>query len=214
VLGEKMAMKKVLMILLLVLLLPTMLIAQEENTAAARQYGMGSQMFTFRLGPVVPTFIYQPVQDSLVTFPDEMRMQIGGYGSIRYQGFLNSTMAIGGELGYLFAFDRGSELFTSVPMQAKLTYIPLQGTFELPLSIGLGIAYNSYTDETTPTSFLSLLATAEAGFSWYFKEEWGITLSAGLQLIPELFPQNHPHYEDLALTGFMPITLSVTYRSN
>ena len=44
-----MTMKKVLMILLLVLLLPTMLIAQEESTSTARQYGLGSQMFTFRL---------------------------------------------------------------------------------------------------------------------------------------------------------------------
>lgn len=208
-------MKKILIILLLCIWLPSILLAQDEGTdSTPRQYGMGSQMFTFRAGPVVPAFFFRPEQpDRLVTFPEEMHMKVGGYGSIRYQGFLNSTVALGGELGYMFAYDIGDDLFTSVPFQAKLTYIPLQGTFELPLSIGLGVAYNSY-NSLVDTSFLSLIATAEAGFSWYFREDWGITLGAGLQLIPEIYGSDHDYADHTTYAGFMPITLSVTYRSN
>lgn len=208
-------MKKILILLLLCICLPSMLLAQDEPaTSNPRQYGMGSQMFTFRAGPVVPAFFFRPYQsDRLLAFPDEMHMKVGGYGSIRYQGFLNSTLALGGELGYLFAYDIGQELFTSVPFQAKLTYIPLQGTFEIPLSIGLGFAYNSYNSQVD-TSFLSLIATAEAGFSWYFREDWGITLGTGLQLIPELYGASHVSHDHTTIAGFMPITLSVTYRSN
>lgn len=208
-------MKKTLIILLLCICLPSMLLAQDEPASSApRQYDMGSQMFTFRAGPVVPAFFFRPFQnDRLVTFPNEMHMKVGGYGSIRYQGFINSTVAIGGELGYLFAYDIGGDLFTSVPFQAKLTYIPLQGTFEIPLSIGLGFAYNSY-NSLVNTSFLSLIATAEAGFSWYFREDWGITLGTGLQLVPEIYGIDHDYHDDTTYAGFMPITLSVTYRSN
>ena len=210
-----MVMKKILMVILLCSLFSGVLLAQDEDTTtSARQYSMGSQMFTFRAGPVIPAFFFRPYQsDRFLSFPEDMHMQVGGYGSIRYQGFLNSTVALGGELGYLFAYDFGSDLFTSVPFQAKLTYIPVQGTFELPLSIGLGFAYNSY-NSLVHTSFLSMLATAEAGFSWYFREDWGITLSAGLQLIPELYGKDHVSHDHTTIAGFMPITLSVTYRSN
>ena len=213
-LGDKMVMKKILIVLLLCIMFPSMLLAQDETSSPIRQYGMGSQMFTFRLGPIIPTFLYQPNQpEPLVSFPEDMRMYVGGYGSIRYQGFLSSTLALGGELGYIFSSDIGEDLFTSVPFQAKLTYIPIQGTFEVPLSIGLGFAYNSY-NSLVDTSFLSLYASAEAGFSWYFREDWGITLSAGLQLIPEIYWQGYGNYMDTTLAGFMPITLSVSYRSN
>ena len=214
-----MAMKKILILMLLCLLiLPTSIFAEDEVPARTRQYGMGSQMFTFRAGPVIPAFFYRPFLpstegDQFLAVPDAMHMNVGGYGSIRYQGFLNSTVALGGELGYYFAYDLGNELFTSVPFEAKMTYIPLQGTFELPLSIGLGIAYNSYSGGEKP-SFLSLLATAEAGFSWYFTEDWGVTLSAGLQFIPEIYGTSLPHHAHTTFAGFMPITLSVTYRSN
>ncbi|MDD4219174.1 MAG: hypothetical protein PHR10_03215 [Sphaerochaetaceae bacterium] len=204
-------MKKVLIVLLLCLIVPSVLLADEEAMPKARQYAMGSQMFTFTAGPVLPAFFYRPFLssgDKLLSF-NETHLKVGGYGSIRYQGFLSSTLALGGELGYYFAYDR-NDLFTSVPFQAKLTYIPLQGTIEIPLSIGLGFAYNSYQK----TSYMSLLATAEVGFSWYFKEEWGLTIGTGLQLIPELYGKDTDNYSDTTLAGFMPITLSVTYRSN
>jgi len=212
-------MKKILIVLLLCMaIIPSMAFAEDTVRTPYREYAMGSQMFTFRAGPVIPAFFYRPwldlsEGDRFVAFPDAMHMKVGGYGSIRYQGFLNSTLALGGELGYYFAYDIGDDLFTSVPFQAKLTYIPLQGTFEIPLSVGLGLAYNSYSAGEKP-SFLSLLATAEAGFSWYFKDDWGITLSTGLQLIPEILGPNHPYTTHTTFAGFMPITLSVTYRSN
>lgn len=211
-------MKKVLIVLLLCAAIPMMLFAEDETPVKVREYEMGNQMFTFRAGPVIPAFFFRPFLSSsdgekFLVFPDAMHMKVGGYGSIRYQGFLNSTMALGGELGYLFAYDKGDELFTSVPFQAKLTYIPLQGTIEIPLSIGLGFSYNSYSGGEAP-SFLSMLATLEAGVSWYFKDDWGITLGTGLQLIPEIYGSNHPYSDHTTLAGFMPITLSVTYRNN
>jgi len=198
--------------LIVLILLPTFLFAQQESTSTYREYGMGSQIFTFRAGPFIPAFMYRPSiedGDALLSFSDT-RMNVGGYGSIRYQGFLTSTLALGGELGYIFAYDKGEELFTSVPIQAKLTYIPLQGRFELPLSVGLGFAYNSLEGASVGSLFVS----AEVGFSWFYTDNWGITLSGGLHLIPELYTKNHPNFHDSTLLGTMPITLSLSYRNN
>jgi hypothetical protein len=203
--------KKVFIIMLLLVAITTSLFAQDEVTLKSHQYSLGSKMFTFTVGPVLPSFFYRPnieAGEKLLSFFDT-RFKVGGFGSIRYQGFLNNYLALGGELGYLFANDR-SELFTSVPVQAKLTYVPLQGTFEIPLSIGFGFAYNSYGN----TSYFSMLATAEVGFSWYFKEAWGLTIGTGLQLIPEIYGKDSNNYHDTTLAGFMPITVSITYRSN
>lgn len=206
--------KNLVLLLLLSVLIIAPLFAQDEVKVRYKEYDKGSSMFTFRAGVSIPTFYYRPFQDpTIVAFPDEMNTKVGGLGSIRYQGFVNSYLALGGELGYQFTYDDGEDLFTSVPFQAKLTYIPLQGTFEIPLSVGIGFAYNSYSGYEKP-SFLSFLTTIEAGFSWYFKQNWGLTLSAGLDLIPEIYLAKHPHHDQSTLGAFMPITLSITYRSN
>ncbi len=202
---EELTVMKRLLFLFILLVSIVPMITAAETTEISTVYDTGSQMFTFRFGPVVPTFMFRPDQDpQWLTFSDT-RFKVGGYGAIRYQGFLNRHFALGGELGYLFDYDQ-SYLFTSVPFQAKLTYIPIQGTIEVPLSLGLGFAYNSYEE----TSFMSLLASAEAGISFFFSEAWGVTLSAGLQLIPEIYTDSRA--DQTTIAGFMPITLSLTYR--
>ena len=201
--------------LVLIILIVTLLVAPLFGQSGGKYYDKGDQMFTFRAGPVIPAFFYFPYDDGETTLPffEGTHLKVGGYGSIRYQGFVNSSLALGGELGYYFNYDNSKELFTSVPFQAKLTYFPLQGTFEIPLSVGVGFGYNSYSGGNKPSYFSSLF-TAEVGFSWFFKENWGLTLSSGLQLYPEIYLKNHPNHAHTALAGVMPITLSISYRSN
>ncbi|MDC7246350.1 MAG: hypothetical protein PQJ47_10665 [Sphaerochaetaceae bacterium] len=200
-------MKRVLSILLITMMALTCIGAEDTSDISIPNYSMGSQIFTFRFGPEVPTFMYRPsLSPTWLTFSDT-HFKVGGYGSLSYQGFLSSHLAIGGELGYLFDYDQ-SELFTSVPLLAKLTYIPFQGTFELPLSISMGFAYNSYDE----SSYLSLFTSAEVGLSYFFTESWGFTLSGGLQVIPEIYFDDKA--DQTTYTGFMPITLAISYRTN
>lgn len=197
-------MRRFLILFFLCLMLTAGLYAEEPVAQSPPQYSLGSQMFTFRAGPVLPLFFYFPQDiDPIVT---DMHLQTGGYGSIGYQGFINQTVAIGGELGYFFAYSL-SDLYTSVPFQAKVTYIPVQGTFEVPLSFGLGFAYNTYKEAT----YLSLFASAEVGLTWFFNQEWGISANVGYYLIPELYG-NPPLNFDIALANFMPIIISINYR--
>jgi len=192
-------MKKKLTFLLLIALLSPLL-----ASAAANQYQMGDQMFTFRAGPVVPLFFYFPYdQDGVVT---DTHLKTGGYGAIRYQGFLSNTLALGGEIGYYFAYPRSSDLYTTVPIQMLLSYLPVQGRFELPISLGVGFTYSSFAQ----SSYLGLFASLEIGFSWYFNENWGITLSGSYFLIPELYGK--ARREETSLASVMPIVLSVNYR--
>ena len=195
-------MKKFFPLILIVLLLPVMLYSVDF-------YEAGSQQFSFRLGTNVPAFVHFFSDNTTAGGPGEGNtgMKMGGYGAISFQMFNSPKTAIGGEIGYNFNFSAEKEFFSAVPFFGKYTYYPVQGSFDLPLSVGLGGAYIKYKT----SSLMTLYTNLEVGAIWYPGENWGFGLSTGIWLIPEL------NYEpslkaDNAIAGFIPITLSVTYR--
>jgi len=195
-------MKKFFLLCLIALFLPLTLYS-------ADYYDAGSQQFSFRLGTNVPLFTNFYNMDEVRVGPgeDNTGMDMGGYGSISYQMFNSPKTSIGGEIGYSFNFSAENEYFSVVPFFAKYSYFPLQGTFDLPLSVGLGAAYIKYKTG----SLMTLYADFEVGAIWFPGENWGFGLSTGLWLIPELnYQADLTQYN--AILGIIPITLSVTYR--
>ena len=195
-------MKKFLLLLSLSFLIPLSLYS-------ANTYDKGSQMFSFKVGTTIPTFTYFFADDTVVVGPGEGNTgaKVGGYGGISFQLFNTPTTAVGGEIGYNFNFSQANILFTAVPFYAKYSYVPVQGTWDLPISVGLGGAYIKYND----ASMMTLYANMEVGLTWYPGDNWGFGLNTGIWLIPE-FNYNEELQQDNALAGFIPITLSITYR--
>lgn len=199
--------KKFSVVMLLVSVLCTSLFA-------APYYDNGSQRFTITAGPTLPltltgfgedkTYVGSGVGSEGHTGLDP----VGGFGSIAYQVFVNSYIALGGEIGYGFNFVVNDALLTNVPMQFKMTFLPVQGTFEIPLSLGLGISYMSYS---YGGAYLPFFLSFETGFDWYFTEHWGVGLKSGIWVIPELYFQKNRADQNSLMT-MIPITLSFTYR--
>ncbi len=196
-------MKKPLSAILALLLLTSALFA------AAPTYDKGSQLFSFKVGVTFPTFTYffEPKELRVGIGEDNTGMLVGGYGGISYQVFNTPYTAIGGEIGYNFNFAVDQELFTAVPFFAKYSYLPLQGKWDIPISAGLGFAYIKYND----AQLMTLYTNFEVGITWFPGEHWGIGLNTGLWLIPE-FNYEDTLKKDNALAGFIPLTISVTYR--
>ena len=195
-------MKKIFLLCLIAFLLPLTLYSVDF-------YDAGSQQFSFRLGTNVPLFTNLYNLDDFRFGPGEGNtgMSMGGYGSISYQMFNSSKTAIGGEIGYNFNIAQDDEFFSAVPFFAKYSYFPLQGTFDLPLSVGLGAAYIKYKTG----SLMTLYTNLEVGAIWFPGENWGFGITTGLWLIPELnYKEELKQYN--ALFGIIPITLSITYR--
>ncbi len=192
-----------ILILLLLIVLTAPLVAEPF-------YDKGSQSFSFTLGTTIPTFTYFfGDNETRVGLGEENTgMKVGGYGAISYQGFISPTSAIGGEIGYNFNYVVDETLYTSVPFFFKYSYIPVQGTIDLPISVGLGFAYNSAGGNT---SIMTLYSNLELGLTYYPGENWGFGIKTGLWLIPEL-NYRQELFKDNALAGFVPITLSVNYR--
>lgn len=195
-------MKKFFLLCLIALLLPLTLYSVDF-------YDAGSQQFSFKLGTNVPLFENFYNKNVIKVGPGEGNtgMSMGGYGSISYQMFNSPKTAIGGEIGYNFNFAADKNFFSAVPFFAKYSYFPLQGTFDLPLSVGLGAAYIKYKTG----SLMTLYTNLEIGAVWYPGENWGFGITTGLWLIPEFnYKEELKQYN--ALLGIIPITLSVTYR--
>lgn len=176
---------------------------------ATPYYDTGSQIFTITAGPTVPLTLTHFASDTTEVGPGEngTHTSVGGYGSIAYQVFTNPYLAIGGELGYQFNYAMDSNIFTSVPILVKMTAFPLQGKFEIPIGLGLGMNYISYKG----MSQLTLGATFDVGFRFYFNEEWGLGIHTGISVIPEIYLTDDMK-DHSGLATFVPAVISVAYR--
>ena len=129
---------------------------------------------------------------------------MGGYGSLDYEVFVSPYLSMGGELGYQFNFASDGKIFSCVPILYRLTYVPVQGDIEVPVSLGLGFNYMSYNSN----SKFTLMAHLNVGARYYFSENWGLGIQTGITYSPEW-------YTDVTKNGqisFVPINLTVSYR--
>lgn len=199
-------MKKTLRFLAALLILPTLLFAADPY------YDSGSQIFSITAGATVPFFYNYPGSDHEWTFwpglaeDGHTNSTVGGIGAIAYQVFVNPYLAIGGELGFQFDFQAKSNIVaTNVPIFFKLTTIPVQGKFEVPLSIGAGLLYTSYDG----ASKLTFGCEFEAGVRYFITDSWGVGVNVGLLFIPELYTTNS---SKISTISYIPATITVSYR--
>ena len=201
-------MKKTLRLLAALLLLPTLLFAAEPY------YGDGSQIFNITAGVTVPFFYNNPnrapEQGPEWTFwpgdgVSQTHRTVGGVGAISYQVFLNPYIALGGELGFQFDFSRAGIVETNVPIFVKATAVPVQGKFEVPISLGAGLLYASYDG----ASKLTFGCQLEVGMRYFITDEWGVGINVGLYVFPEIYAGESSKMSTLS---YLPATLTVSYR--
>lgn len=170
-------------------------------------YDAGSQRFTITAGTSFPLSITN-FQDNTtqVGMGANTHLKLGGYGSILYQVFVNEYVALGGEIGYMFNYDN-EMLISDVPIMGKATIFPVQGTVDIPISLGLGISFLSRGTSTMLTPYVS----AELGFDFYINEHWGIGVKSGIWVIPELYIFTGRNQFN-SLATFVPVVATVTYR--
>lgn len=198
-------MRKAILTILVLALLAT-------GTAFARNgyYATGDQVFSFRAGVNFPAFI-SFVNDSerdTLKFEDT-HLKLGGYAAISYQGFVSEKFALGGELGYAFNYSQSSLLCTTVPISAKLTFVPVQtGSFDIAASISLGGAFLRYGEG----KYFAPYAQATIQPTIFFSESWGIGIEAGIMATAELYTSNSNKVKDNAICGMLPVILTVAYR--
>lgn len=197
--------KSTLIVILLVLCVSTAF-------CGSTYYQKGDQVFSIRAGVDFPAFLFFFNDSSRnQTFNDIHMQKVGGVASIAYQGFLNEYFAIGGELGYEFINSYTPLLYTTVPITAKFTYIPVQtGKFDLAFSANVGAAFIKYDTGKylAPYASLTLCPT------FYITDSWGLGIETGIMTTAEIYTKNSTYskYNDNSVVGMIPLTLCISYR--
>ncbi len=175
-------------------------------------YQKGDQVFSIRAGVDFPGFLsFFNTPERNQTLGDIHMQKVGGVASISYQGFLSEYFAIGGELGYQFINSLTPSLYTTVPITAKFTYIPVQtGKFDIALSANLGLAFIKYDTGKylAPYASLTLCPTI------YITESWGLGIESGIMTTAELYTKSSSYnkVQDNSILGMIPLTLCISYR--
>jgi hypothetical protein len=144
----------------------------------------GDQYILFSLMVAVP----------LHPLPD--KLYVGGEGVLGYMHFLNSWLAVGGTLDFGYHGTVGSNIFYYVPISARVTYQPTWRRMEFPLSLNLGIAFETYLNERM---YVGMFIKPEAGVYFRFNDSWSFGGNVGLSIMPQWYENKANNYTGIVL---------------
>lgn len=162
------------------------------------------------------TFTYSTVragdhylQISLVpSFPLNFKgqMYIGGAAQIGYRYFFTSWLAVGGDIMVGYHPTLGSNIFNFWPVTAAVTFQPSVWRFEFPISLGVGVAFETYQSRKY---FPGLVVRPELGVFFRPFESWSFGAGASFMWLPQWYAGENSRYNFDGL--FMTASLSVRY---
>lgn len=120
----------------------------------------------------------------LLSFPMNYNknLNFGGGAELSYYRFLNTHLALGGELSALFNTTVGGRVLTSIPVCFGVFYQPYFDRLEFPVGISAGLTYSTCGSDSY---FPGPILKANAGAFFRISESWSFGLSASYSWMPE-----------------------------
>lgn len=159
-----------------------------------------------------PDFQYKPNQqgDQFVRLnlalevpvkPKQLRL--GGTGALSYGFFLSESFNLSAKISFAYTTTIGDNFYYFIPFTACAQYQFLVRNFEIPLSIEVGGALQSYIDRL----YFGLVVKPEAGLFYRISPDWSVGAYAGLFILPQWYKDKTFNYTGL----ISDIGLSVRY---
>lgn len=162
-------MKRILSLLLVLSIFAGTIFAQDANEPDIYeddyeylQNGPGDQFLKIELGAIFP-----------LNF--EGKLWPGVQATIGYYRFLNTWLALGGEISVSSEFSIGNKALFMVPITFGAMAQPTIGKFEFPFFLSMGIADHTWANMTY---FPAFTLKAEAGAFYRFSESWSFGLTS------------------------------------
>ncbi|MGN0729115.1 TP0733 family outer membrane beta-barrel protein [Treponema sp.] len=188
---------------------------EEDNTDDGDEYIEDD--ITFDLGMNLPgdQYIKLAIGVSVpINFPDiqsaihgDGQLKIGGMGTIGYHYFLTSKVALGFDISFGFNVSIGNHVFNYVPFITSLTYQPVAGRFEFPLTLGIGFAWESFGGKNY---FPGFVLKPEAGTMFRLTESWSLGAEASYLLMPQFSAWYNDDAENFA-GQFLTLSVAARY---
>lgn len=136
----------------------------------------------------------------------QKQMYIGGAAHLGYFRFLNSWLAVGGELMAGYNLTLGSNVFTFIPVTFGATAQPTIWRFEFPTTLTTGFAFETSQNKKY---FPGFVLKAEAATYYRFMEGWSFGLGTNFLYLPQWHTTTENAKPDYGL--FMTAQLAVRY---
>jgi hypothetical protein len=174
-----------------------------EQAGLASVYSRGDRIFNIQLGLVFPLFYYDTDRGKI-----ETNMKMGGTASLGYTYFFTPHFFIGGEVSGMFAPTIGKNMYYSVPFGFRTGWQFILRRFEIPLSLMIGFAPQSYMD----ASYFGFFAKPSAGIYFRVNPEWSFGLQSAFWIVPQWSSKNELDNNTSSTHGFFwDISVGVRY---
>lgn len=138
----------------------------------------GDQFIRMGLGLGIPLFNLSSNEIETTT-----NLELGGTGIIGYSRFLNSKIALGGEIAFSFNSTLGDNLFFYLPITFKATYAFVFKRIHIPVSLGAGFAFQTYNT----TNYFGPIIKPEIGAYYQFSPDWSYGATVAWNIIPQYY---------------------------
>lgn len=146
-----------------------------------------------------PDFVYEPNQQGdqfvrlnlaleLPVYPTQLRL--GGTGTLSYGMFLTENFNLSAKVSFAYTTTIGSNMFYFIPFTFCAQYQMLFKNFEIPVSLEIGGAIESYIDRL----FFGLAIKPEGGIFYRVSPDWSIGMYAGLFVLPQWYEDSQYNY--------------------
>jgi hypothetical protein len=129
----------------------------------------------------------------------------GGAAQLGYRRFLTSMISVGGDAMVGYNPTLGSNIFNFWPVTLAVTFQPSIWRFEFPISLGAGIAFETYSSRKY---FPGFALKPELGVYYRFSESWSFGIGTDFLWLPEWY-KDTPQYNFDGL--FMTASISARY---
>ena len=135
----------------------------------------GDQYLRIALAPGFPLNFGNP-------FTDDGKLKVGGAASLGYHYFLFTNFAVGADVAFGFNVTLGGNIFNYVPILATATYQFSIKNFEIPITLGVGMAWETYGNKTY---WPGLVVKPQVGLHYRIGASWSVGGDISYSWMPE-----------------------------
>lgn len=155
--------------------------ASDDSSTAQDDLYVEDEEFIYKMNQKGDQFIKIGLMVDIPLRPTTTQLKVGGSGTLGYMRFLNSNLAVGGDASFAYMTTIGKNVFTCIPLMAKVMYQFTVGKFEIPLTLGIGGAFQNYLGDT----YFGLIIKPEAGAFFRYSPNWSFGANVGWNLMPQ-----------------------------
>ena len=156
-------------------------IPQEDDTITSDDSYIEDEEFIYKMNQKGDQFIKIGLMVNIPLKPPASQLKVGGSGTVGYMRLLNSNLAVGGDASFAYMTTVGENVFTCIPLMAKVMYQFTFHKFEFPITLGIGGAFQNYIGE----SYFGLIIKPEVGAFFRYSPDWSFGRDLGLNMMPQ-----------------------------